>query len=175
MKIGIYRTDSKCYFLVSEQESNQRNRPGRGITGKSHPRPGPHSRRSSHRPPKMSRFSAGSAEKTFSFAECKRSKIGTFLNAGWRCGGWILKEGAFARSASLSRLLLALFVPKQEKGVRLCRFDKYQFERKMSRLRKEPGHFRFKNSEAAACCTAGCTGRNNGRAGPAAAGGCPAR
>ena len=68
-----------------------------------------------HRPLKMSRFSAGSAEQSCRFAKCKRSKIGTFLNAGWRCGGWILKEGAFARSASLSRLLLVLFLPKQEK------------------------------------------------------------
>ena len=54
----------------------------------------------------------------FSFLSCKRSKIGTFLDAGWRSGGWILKEGAFARSASLSRLLLVLFLPKQEKYIR---------------------------------------------------------
>ena len=79
-------------------------------------RPGPHSRRVSHRPLKMSRFSAGSAVKTCRFVTCKRSKIGTFLNAGWRCGGVILKRGAFMRSALLSRLLLALFLPKQEKG-----------------------------------------------------------
>jgi len=68
-----------------------------------------------HRPLKMSRFSAGSTEQTCRFVKCKRSKIGTFLNAGWRCGGWILKEGAFARSASLSRLLWAPFLPKQER------------------------------------------------------------
>ena len=39
------------------------------------------------RPLKMSRFSAGSAEQTLRFVKRKRSKIGTFLNAGWRCGG----------------------------------------------------------------------------------------
>ena len=39
------------------------------------------------RPLKMSRFSAGSAEQTVRFVKRKRSKIGTFLNAGWRCGG----------------------------------------------------------------------------------------
>jgi len=68
-----------------------------------------------HRPLKMFRFSAGSAEQTCKFAECKRSKIGTFLNAGWRCGGWILKEGAFARSASLSRLLWGTFLAETRK------------------------------------------------------------
>ena len=57
-------------------------------------------------------------EAIFSFFSCKRSKIGTFLDAGWRCGGWILKEGAFARSASLSRLLLVLFLATQEKYIR---------------------------------------------------------
>ena len=79
-------------------------------------RPGPHSRRVSHRPLKMFRFSADSTEQTCRFAICKRSKIGTFLNAGRRCGGVILKRGAFFRSALLSRLLLTLFLPKQEKG-----------------------------------------------------------
>ncbi|MBE6979820.1 MAG: hypothetical protein E7431_05545 [Ruminococcaceae bacterium] len=68
-----------------------------------------------HRPLKMFRFSAGSTEQTCKFAECKRSKIGTFLNAGWRCGGWILKEGAFARSASLSRLLWGTFLAETRK------------------------------------------------------------
>ena len=68
-----------------------------------------------HRPLKMSRFSAGSAEQSCRFAECKRSKIGTFLNAGWRCGGWILKEGAFARSASLRRLLWGTFLAETRK------------------------------------------------------------
>ena len=63
-----------------------------------------------HRPLKMSRFSAGSAEQSCRFAECKRSKIGTFLNAGWRCGGWILKEGAFARSASPMPTSLVTFL-----------------------------------------------------------------
>ena len=90
-QIPVYRSVDRCYFLVSEQESNQRSRPGRGITGKSHPRPGPHSRRVSHRPLKMSRFSAGSAVQTYRLVECKRSKIGTFLNAGWRCGGGYLR------------------------------------------------------------------------------------
>ena len=52
--------------------------------------------------------------------------------------------------------------------------DKYQFDK------KRPGFERsrdiaFRNFSAAACCTAGCTGRSSGRGGQGAAGGCPAR
>ena len=111
-----------CYFLVSEQESNQRSRPGRGITGKCILAPDPTPAAFDHRPLKMSRFSAGSAVKTYRFSGCKRSKIGTFLNAGWRCGGWILKEGAFARSASLSRLLWGTFLAETRKVQRIVKF-----------------------------------------------------
>ena len=35
-------------------------------------------------------------ENTCNIVSCKRSKIGTFLDAGRRSGGWILKEGAFS-------------------------------------------------------------------------------
>ena len=138
MQISVYQTGDNCYFLVSEQESNQRSRPGRGITSKSHPRPGPHSRRNDHRPLKMSRFSAGYAVQLCWFAIWKRSKIGTFLNAGRRCG-WGLQRGrdlhvaplcsaAFGTSTTRQEpppcggcshawRLRALILPNQEKGV----------------------------------------------------------
>ena len=155
-----------CYFLVSEQESNQRSRPGRGITNKSQklwsdchrqstcfdslrgapPLPGPHSRRVSHRPLKMSRFSAGSAVQTSRFVKCKRSKIGTFLNAGWRCGGGYLRGGA-PRSESeqvdcrwqslhnfcdlpvapLRSASFGPFLAETRKGHKRCQFAKLKF------------------------------------------------
>ena len=92
-------------------------------------------RRTDHRPLKMFRFSAGSAEQTFGFVVCKRSKIGTFLNAGWRCGGVILKRGAFTRSALLSRLLWGTFLAETRK-VQLI--GKLQFE---SRIQKKCAAF----------------------------------
>ncbi|MEF2837567.1 MAG: hypothetical protein U0N82_07570, partial [Oscillospiraceae bacterium] len=52
---------------------------------------------------------------------------------GWRCGGWILKEGAFARSASLSRLLW--FLSWRDKKGTLPHFQtckKYIFLQKQS-------------------------------------------
>ena len=67
--------------------------------------------------PKMSRFLNAYNAKCCKFSPCRLPKIGTFSGVGWRGGGWILKEGAFARSASLSRLLLVLFLPKQEKYI----------------------------------------------------------
>ena len=104
---------------------------GEALRAKCTTRPGPHSRRNVDRPLKMYRFSADSAEKTYGFVPCKHSKIGTFLKAGWRCGWWIRKEGAFARSASLRRLLLVLFLPNQEKYQEVRRghrSDKLQFQ-----------------------------------------------
>ena len=135
-----------CYFLVSEQESNQRSRPGRGITNKSQklwsdcrwqstyydslrgapPRPGPHSRRVSHRPLKMSRFSAGSAVQTSRFVKCKRSKIGAFLNAGWRCGGGYLR-GRDLPVAPLRSASFGPFLAETRKGHKRCQFAKLKF------------------------------------------------
>ena len=43
-------------------------------------------RRIAIRPPKMFRFSGVYSEKICKFLSRKRSKIGTFLDAGWRCG-----------------------------------------------------------------------------------------
>ena len=127
VQIGVYHSKDRCYFLVSEQESNQRSRPGRGITCKSHPRPGPHSRRFSHRPLKMSRFSAGSAMQTCRFATCKRSKIGTFLNAGWRCGGGYLR-GRDLPVAPLRSASFGPFLAETRKGHKRCQFAKLKFE-----------------------------------------------
>ena len=56
--------------------------------------------------------------KNLEITPCRYPIIGTFSGIGWRSGGWILKEGAFARSASLSRLLLVLFLATQEKYIR---------------------------------------------------------
>ena len=124
-QISVCLTDDRCYFLVSEQESNQRNRLKGGFLQRRPPLESPSETGKAHRistkcasvptcalPNFLSTFPA---EQTCKFAACKRSKIGTFLNAGWRCGGWILKEGAFARSASLSRLLWGTFLAETRK------------------------------------------------------------
>ena len=68
-----------------------------------------------HRPLKMSRFSAGSAVLTCKFAECKRSKIGTFLNAGWRCGGGYLR-GRDLPVAPLRSASFGPFLAETRKG-----------------------------------------------------------
>ena len=94
----------------------------RGATSKSAPFGNPS--RIANRHPKMFRFSGVYREKTCKFLSCKRSKIGTFLNAGWRGGGGIFKGGAFARSAPLNRLLLVLFLAKQEKYIHALPFKR---------------------------------------------------
>ena len=50
--------------------------------------------RHASRLPKMFRFSEVYKEKTYDILSCKRSKIGTFLNAEWRCGGGFQRGGA---------------------------------------------------------------------------------
>jgi len=124
-QIGICRSDDRCYFLVSEQESNQRNRLKGGFLQRRPPLESPSetgkARRISTKCASVPTCAlpnypgTSPAEQTCRFVKCKRSKIGTFLNAGWRCGGWILKEGAFARSASLSRLLWGTFLAETRK------------------------------------------------------------
>ena len=131
---------------MPEQESDQRSRPGRGVTCKMQellsachrqatafdslrgapPRPGPHSRRYDHRPLKMFRFSADSTEQACRFAICKRSKIGTFLNAGRRCG-WGYLRGAHLSVAPLRSASFGTFLAETRKVRRGCRIDKFQF------------------------------------------------
>ena len=67
-------------------------------------------RRFSIRHPKMFRFSGVYSEKICNFLSCKRSKIGTFLDAGWRCARrGFLRGHAFSecplKSASFSSFL----------------------------------------------------------------------
>ena len=57
-------------------------------------------RRPASRCPKMSRFLNTYHAQTCKFSQCRLPKIGTFSGVGWRCGGWILKEGGAPRSKS---------------------------------------------------------------------------
>ena len=77
-----------------------------------------------HRPLKISRFSVGSAVQTFRFAKCKHSKIGTFLNAGWRCG-WGYLRGRIYPKRPLGRLLWGTFLAETRK---VQVIDKHQFD-----------------------------------------------
>ena len=54
-------------------------------------------RRISSRCSKMFRFLNTYSSKNCKFSLCRPPKIGTFSGVGWRCGGWILKEGAFSK------------------------------------------------------------------------------
>ena len=74
-------------------------------------------RRFSARLPKMFRFSGVYQVETYSFLSCKRSKIGTFLDAGRRCGAGVSQGDMPFRNVPLSRLLLVLFLAKQEKYI----------------------------------------------------------
>ena len=65
----------------------------------------------------MSRFSGIYREKACSIAKCKRSKIGTFLDAGWRGGAGDFKGDMPFRNVPFNRLLLVLFLAKQEKDI----------------------------------------------------------
>ena len=67
-------------------------------------------RRLAIRYPKMFRFSGIYKEKALKFLECKRSKIGTFLDAGWRGGAGDSKGDMPFRNVPFSRLLLVLFL-----------------------------------------------------------------
>ena len=82
----------------------------------------------------MFRFSAGSAEQTWEVATCKRSKIGTFLNAGWRCGGGYLR-GRDLPVAPLRSASFGPFLAETRKGRTSYQLDKLKFEYKQ----KPPG------------------------------------
>ena len=61
-------------------------------------------RRLAGRLPKMFRFSGVYQEEICRFRSCKRSKIGTFLDAGWRGGGGFQRGGA-PRSESIITII----------------------------------------------------------------------
>ena len=129
-----------CYFLVTEQESNQRTQP-KGASA-------PIAfdvvwlplaiiciliRCAKHHPFGNPRRIAGGADKQFRFCSVLPigAKIGTFLCrsgsklrciALTKCGRGILKgvdlaRGSATYNAPLSRLLFVLFLPKQEKNI----------------------------------------------------------
>ena len=76
----------------------------------------------------MFRFSEVYREKTYNFLSCKRSKIGTFLDAGWRGGAGDSKGDMPFRNVPFSRLLLVLFLAKQEKDIlALLKYKKVYF------------------------------------------------
>ena len=66
-------------------------------------------------------------EQTYRFAECKRSKIGTFLNAGWRCGGGYLR-GRDWLVAPLRSASFGAFLAETRKARNCDQFDKLKFE-----------------------------------------------
>ena len=78
-----------CYFLVSEQESNQRNRHRGGATKMRSPLCTPPAASPSGSR-KCSDFREP-ARKNFRFFSCRCSKIGTFWDTNWRCGAGFLK------------------------------------------------------------------------------------
>ena len=103
-------------FLCPNKKGTKEIVRGRGITGKSHPlprTPTPAAPPSDQRECTDFRWSAPA--KTSRFLRGKRSKIGTFLDAGWRSGWGIPKGGAFARSAPFGRIIFVLFLAGQEK------------------------------------------------------------
>ena len=71
-------------------------------------------RRISIRYPKMFRFSGIYIEQSYNILSCKRSKIGTFLNAGDAAG--VSKGGAFARSAPLADFFWSFSCSATRKG-----------------------------------------------------------
>jgi len=71
----------------------------------------------------MFRFSGVYIEKTCNILSCKRSKIGTFLDADWRSGGWILKEGAFSERL-LKSPSFGTFLGDQEKYIPALGYSK---------------------------------------------------
>ena len=83
-----------CYFLVSEQESNQRSRP-KGRFEKAPPLETPAALLAGDQ--KCSDFWSPTAQRLAVFFLGRHPKIGTFSGVGWRCGGWILKAGAFSK------------------------------------------------------------------------------
>ena len=74
-------------------------------------------RRFAIRYPKMFRFSGIYGEKSFNILIGKRSKIGTFLDVGWRGGAGDFKGDMPFRNVPFNRLLLVLFLAKQEKCI----------------------------------------------------------
>ena len=95
----------------------------------------------------MSRFSGIYNEKIRNILSGKRSKIGTFLDAGWRGGAGVSKGVVLHavnrdlndcqwqsyhtimpfRNVPLSRLLLVLFLAKQEKDI-TARYTKAMYD-----------------------------------------------
>ena len=73
----------------------------------------------------MFRFSGVCMDKIRKFLNCKRSKIGTFLNAGWRCGGRGIQGRALFRSASPVPVSLVPFLSGTRKEQYLI--DKLRF------------------------------------------------
>ena len=70
-------------------------------------------RRIAIRPAKMSRLSLVYREKAESFFGSKRPKIGTFLDAGWRCGWGFLRGRLFV--APLKSLSFGTFLGETRK------------------------------------------------------------
>ena len=66
--------------------------------------------------PKIFRFSGHYILKILQFLSCKRSKIGTFLNAGWRCGGGFQRGRFFVAPLWLTSFGPFL-VQRQEKDI----------------------------------------------------------
>jgi len=73
-------------------------------------------RRIANRLPKMFRFSEGYHEKNCKFLSCKRSKIGTFLDAGQWCGGGFQRGRIFVAPLWLTSFGTFL-VQRQEKYI----------------------------------------------------------
>ena len=72
-------------------------------------------RRLAIRHPKMFRFSSVYREKTCRFLNGRCSKIGTFLDTGWRCGGGFQRGGIFI--APLWLASFGSFLASQEKNI----------------------------------------------------------
>ena len=84
--IGYCNIDSAvCYFLVAEQESNQRSRPkGRYEPKRPLWKPQPHLQPAFKNVPIFERLQL----KILQSFLCRHPKIGTFSGVGWRSGGW---------------------------------------------------------------------------------------
>ena len=111
-KAYLYAKENVCPFLASPRKGPKEG-DLRGHSEKACPLKKP-LRRNAIQRPKMFRFLNAYRSKTSKFLFCRQSKIGTFSAVGWRCGGRILKEGAFSkRLLKLISLVTFLFSDKK--------------------------------------------------------------
>ena len=165
---------NKCYFLVSEQESNQRNRHRRGLFTK----PPPPMDLPSETKGREFFNTAGENVPIFAHPASEKlplhQKIGTFSDATVpryntlqfrRCVTGDSQEGVFgARERDtqrlLSRLLLVLFLAKQEKDINLHTRKKSDTNALSKIPARIPHHLRAKSRPSGGCAPKRACGRS---------------